>query len=93
MYPGMLVKYMSLNTFCHQLLAKLGGRHLSLLLPLSVLSLPFQEQLSLFCAKAAIAHIHSAVGQELLGTFSRVTGRPSSGHRGAAVSRTGSPVR
>ena len=68
MYLGMRVKYVSLNTFCHQLLAKPGGWNLSLLLPLSVLSLPFQEQLSLFCAKAAIAHVHSAVGQELLGT-------------------------
>lgn len=76
----MLVKYTCHSTHSATNLANWVGWNLSLLLPLSVLSLPFQEQLSLFCAKAVIAHIHSAVGQELLGTFSRgQSGRPCLG--------------
>lgn len=79
----MLVKYMSLSVFCHQLLAKPGDRTLSLL-PLSVLSLPFQEQLSLLCTKAALLACIQQLDRSYRTPPYCVTGRPLSGRQGAA---------
>lgn len=86
----MLVKYMSLSVFCHQLLAKPGDRTLSLL-PLSVLSLPFQEQLSLLCTKAALLASIQQLNRSYRTPPYCVTGRPLSGRQGAAANQTGFP--